>query len=104
METVKPYLDIEIKEEGLKPFLEDFKKVLNLFLDGEIREEELADFSISIFVVNENLSESIEKLDVEILELRKAMDITHPDWDINQKKGHIEELIKLTDKLIEKHS
>ncbi len=104
MESVKSYEDIELKEEGMLPFLKDFKKVLEFYLDGKINEEELADFTIRTFVVNESLSDSIENLDPEILELRKAMDITLPDWRKDKRITPIKDLIKLTDKLIKKHS
>mgnify|MGYP001602307014 CR=1 FL=1 len=104
MESVKSYRDVELKEEGIIPFLMDFRKVLELYINKKINEEELADFAIRTFVVNETLSDSIENIDPGILELRKAMDITHPDWDIGKRIKYIKDLIELVNKLIKKHS
>ena len=104
MESVKSYKDIELKEEGILAFLKDFKKILELYIRRKINEEELADFAIRTFVVNETFSNSIENLDPEILELRKAMDITHPDWNTEKRISYIKDLIKLANKLMDKHS
>jgi hypothetical protein len=104
MESVKSYRDIELKEEGVLPFLKDFKKVLEFYLDGQVNEEELADFAIRTFVVNETLSDSIENIDPEILELRRAMDITHPEWNQEKRVKYIKSLIKTANRLIKKHS
>ena len=103
MESVKSYRDVELKEEGIIPFLMDFRKVLELYINKKINEEELADFAIRTFVVNETLSDSIEKVEPGVLELRKAMDITHPDWNEEKRTNYIKDLIKLADKLISKH-
>ena len=104
METIKSFKEIELKKEGIPYFLKELKKMFLAYLEGKISKEELSDFTVRTFVVNESVSDSIEKIDPEILELRKAMDITHPDWNKNKRINYIKKLLERVDKLIEKHS
>ena len=105
MKQIEDYFEEEdYTKSDLLDFLKIFKKTLFDYIGGKISDDELADIGNKIFVINDILYDDLDRLDPQSTDLMGIVDVTAPDWDIDQKKGHIEELIKLTDKLIKKHS
>lgn len=84
-------------------FLRYYKKIMETFLKRKITKEQLSDFAVRSFAIENDFSNELEKFDSRIRELRKAMDITHPNWTDEKRKEYIIELIKLADKIIEDH-
>nr|MBI4157216.1 hypothetical protein [Candidatus Woesearchaeota archaeon] len=88
---------------GFLLFLEEYKQRMHNFLEGKITNKHLSDLAIHFFVIEEQFSDNLENFDNRISDLRKAMDITHPDWSDKKRKEYIKKLIKLADKIIEDH-
>lgn len=85
-------------------FFKEYKKRLQSYVEGKISTDDMADLAINIFVSDDKFFAALENFDKETLELRKAMDITHPSWTNEHRKIYIKSLILLCDELIEKYS
>ena len=88
------------KPKNILSFLEFIKNILIKYLEGEINYRELSDIGIKIFIINDNFFNKLKELDVRLLDLRRIIDITKPDWNKKAKINYIKEILEETNNLI----
>lgn len=88
------------KKRDILPFLTAYRNILIKFLKNKITPSQLSQIGLEIFILDEEFFDIIKKIDSKVLELRKIIDITKPDWDKKEQINYIKHILSLTNGLI----
>lgn len=89
-----------MKLKEIKDFLFEYRANLTMYLNGTIGDIELSDSVVHMLTDDEAKIDAMEKIMPDIGLLNRGMDITHSDYDANQKKHLALDLMEKVDKLI----
>jgi len=102
---IKNFLEYRTNKSFIE-FVKIFRDYMQSFVNKKITALELSSETVHTFVDDDKneFFKALKEFDKESIQLRSAMDVTHPRWTEKQREDYVDGLILLADELIEKHS